>query len=106
MLEPTKITINGRNYTVNPFSPIEAYEFYHDRLKAYRNGESLFLFGMRAIGQCLDEMLNELSDKKNFTNCFSKNPEDMIALQNEATEALLGPFLPKETATSGKEQSS
>lgn len=99
MLEPTKVVVNGRTYTVNPFTPVEAFEFYHARLAAFRNGQSLFPFGMKAIGQCLDEMLCKLSDSTQFRKRFSECPEDMLPLQDAATEALIGPFERKEADT-------
>lgn len=99
MLKPQEVIVNGRKYTVNPFTPMEAFEFYHGRAKAISNGESLLSFGLRAIGQCLDPMVRALSEPANFEKCFSEHPEDMIELQNAAVEVLIGPFEKKKPDT-------
>lgn len=92
MLEPVSVDINGRAYTVNPFPPIEAFEFFHDLTDAQASGRGTGKMARRAIGQCLDPMMNSLGNNKNFTDCFSEHPEDMIPLEKAAMEALTAPF--------------
>lgn len=105
MLAPEKVTVNGRDYTVNPFTPMEAFEFYHGRDNAILTGKSLLPFGIKAIGQCVDPMMRSLGEPKHFKKCFSEHPEDMLPLQNAATKALIRPFEMKSDDTGNSEAS-
>lgn len=105
MLLPEKVTVNGREYTVNPFTPMEAFEFYHGRDNAILTGKNLLPFGLKAIGQCADEMMRNLGEPKNFKIRFSEYPEDMLPLQEAATEVLVRPFETRSGDTGNSEAS-
>ncbi|MDR1534725.1 MAG: hypothetical protein LBU64_06440 [Planctomycetota bacterium] len=94
-----KIEVNGREYTVRMFSPIQAHEYYWGREMAVRRGDSLEPLYRRAIGQCLDSLLRPLSEAGNFLQCFSDHPEDLFPLGARAEDALIAPFLAKADAT-------
>ena len=94
-----KVEVNGREYTVRMFSPVQAHEYYWSRLAAAGRGDSLEPFYRRSVGQCLDCLLRPLSEAGNFQQCFSDHPEDMFPLAALAEDALLAPFLVKADAT-------
>jgi hypothetical protein len=100
----SKVTVNGREYTVRMFSPIQAHEYWHSRLAAEKRTESLDSFYRTAIGQCLDSIMRPLSEAANFLQCFSEHPEDLFPLGRLAEDALLLPFLsnPNATGKTGK----
>ena len=95
----TKVAVNGREYTVRMFSPVQAHEYWHDRVAAEKRKDSLNPFYRQVLGQCLDSLMRPLSEAANFQQCFSEHPEDMLVLANQAEDALLLPFLPKSSDT-------
>lgn len=105
MLEPMKVTVNGRSYVVNMFDPMTAFDFFLDLQHAKENGKPNNHLGRQAIGQCrTPDMGKELSSESVFKEHFAKYPEDMLPLMREAIEALCAPFVrkPKDTSGSGK----
>lgn len=95
-----QITVNGRRYAVRMFSPLEAFDFVHDFRHAQRSGMSLKSLSRRAIGQCNDENGNNLAEAAHFESHFSKYPEDIFPLEEQALDALADPFLGKGSGTS------
>lgn len=106
MLEPVEVEVNGRKYTVNPFNPIDAYNFHHDWINAVAYGRSVAALGMKCIGQCCDSMQRNLGIQENFQKIFSEYPEDMFELEVKAKEALTGPFETKKKDTKKNEKTS
>lgn len=95
-MEPVKtIEVNGRGYTVKMFSPMEAFDYIHDYSVAKATGFGMKALGMKAIGQCCDQMGRDLTGS-NFDAHFNEHPKDMLALEFAAQEALIVPFAPKE----------
>lgn len=92
MLAPKIIEINGRKYTVNPMNPMDAFDFYHEWVNCVSYGKSLAPLGLKALKHCADEMGRMLSDKDVFEKVFSEHPEDLFVLEEEAREAIIGPF--------------
>lgn len=102
MLEPTKVTVNGRAYVVTMFDPLTAFDFFLALQHAKANGKPHNHLGRQAIGQCrTPDMGKELSSESTFQEHFAKYPEDMLPLMREAMEALCAPFVTKEKDTSG-----
>lgn len=95
----TKIKVNDREYTVHMFDPMTAFDFFHALSEARMSGKGMAPLARRAIGQCRDAMMKDLSEEANFTACFSQYPEDMIPLQKEALEALTSPFMKGSSVT-------
>ena len=101
MLEPTKVTVNGRSYVVNMFNPMAAFDFFLDLQHAKANKLPQNLLGRQAIGQCLTpDMGKALSDSAVFEAHFAKYPEDMLLLMGEAMGALCAPFVKSQEDTS------
>lgn len=98
MLEPKEVVVNGRRYIVNPFNPIDCYNFDWEFKLAQRFGGSSDL-GLRVFKQCMDDMARNLGDPENFQKWFSEHPEDMFPLEEKAIEALISPFPKKERNT-------
>lgn len=95
-MEPVKnIEVNGRTYTVKMFSPMEAFDYIHDYTAAKATGFGMKTLGLKAIGQCCNQMGRELSNKATFDEQFNQHPEDMLALELLAQNALIGPFVMK-----------
>lgn len=94
-----KITIGDNEYTVKMFDPMTAFEFCHSYTHARKTGASTAAIGKQAFGQCLDPMMRSLGDPTHFQTWFAQHPEDMLALESEAVNALIDPFLPNSDAT-------
>ena len=88
----TKVTVNGREYTVVMMSPMKTHDFFIDLKTAQENGKSIADFSRIALGQCCDPMMRRLSGEKAFEECFSEHPEDMFDLSGKAINALIAPF--------------
>jgi hypothetical protein len=99
MLAKRNVTINGREYTVHPFRPIDALEFLHERTRTLANRQSTFTQAREIYCQCDDEMGRSLADDEAFFKCFTDHPEDMLDLEKAAMEILVAPFVSKESAT-------
>lgn len=96
----TKVIVNGREYTVRMFNPMEAFDYINDTTHVELNRLNESNLNARALGQCNEPENNQcVMEKGNFQQWFSKHPEDMIPLINEAKKALLRPFVKKEDAT-------
>lgn len=101
MLEPAKVTVNGRGYLVTMFDPLTAFDFFLELENAKSNGRSYNHLARRAIGQCrTPDMGKDLADAEVFSTHFAKHPEDMLPLMREAMDALCAPFVKKPGATS------
>lgn len=100
MLEPTKVTVNGRAYSVNMFDPMTAFDFFINLQNARENLRPTNHLGRQAIGQCrTPDMGKELSNDSVFQEHFSLHPEDMLPLMRAAMDALCAPFAKKRENT-------
>ncbi len=91
-LEPVAVEINGRRYVVNPFNPIEAFEFFHDYTNALINWKNTAALGRRVFAQCLTPDNESLANDFVFRTHFAQYPEDMVPLEGELFETLSRPF--------------
>lgn len=92
-MEPVKnIEVNGRNYTVKMFSPMEAFDFIHRLVLGRATGEKLEQIGILALRQCHTPDGKSLDDKATFEAHFSAYPADMLDLESAAIDALVEPY--------------
>lgn len=93
------VTVNGREYAVNMYSPVRMFDLYYEFVASCERNESLGKYYKAAIGQCFDVMMRPLDKLENFEGCFAQYPEDMFPLGRAALNVLIGPFLQKRSDT-------
>lgn len=109
MLDPVKVEVNGRYYTVMPMRPPDVFDYLCDETALLRSGQSLGPLGWRVFSHVYDpngRKLVENNKRDNFISWFTEYPEDMLILQTEAVKALFGPFLKPANDTKNSETSS
>lgn len=105
MLEPKKITVNGRSYIVEMLDPMTAFDFFLELENCKSNGKPYSHLAKQAVSQCrTPDMGKSLADTTVFQEHFSKHPEDMLELMREAMGAICGPFVksPADTSKTAK----
>ena len=99
MLEPTTVSVNGRDYTVIPFNPLDALDYLHAMIITRATGRNLASLGKIAIDHCVSPDGRRLEDKGVFQEQFCKYPEDMLELETKAIDALCEPWEGKKAET-------